>query len=93
MGANRMPPPQIRFRSFLLLSAGLPIWLFLVVAVPSSTGFPGGFRFLAAPLVLSGIAVASRSLLPDHPDAWAISICSAGIIALGALSITSWLAG
>jgi hypothetical protein len=75
------------------LSAGLPIWLFLVAVVPSSTGFFGSFRFVVAPLVLSGIAVAIRSLLPDHPDAWAISICSTGIVALGALSIASWLAG
>jgi len=89
---NEMKKYQTSLMSFLLLCGALPIWLFLIVAVPQSTGWGGSpVRFVAAPLVLSVMTVAIRRLFGNHRDAWAISVLLAAVIALSSLSAAAWI--
>ena len=89
---NGMQRYQISLMSVLLLGGGLPFWLFLIVAVPYSTGWGGSpVRFVAAPLVLSGVTVAVHRLFAKHRDGWAIAVLLAGIIALSSLSAAAWM--
>ncbi len=87
-----MERPRFNLATFLLLSAAIPIWVFLAVAVPVSTGWGGNpFRFVAAPLVLCGMTVAIQRLLRDRANSWPISVLAAGFIAIASLSIAAWL--
>ncbi len=84
---------QISLVSLLLLSAALPIWMFLFVVVPPGIG-SGAYSFLVAPMVLGGITVAIHRLFRGRRDAWAFSALLAAVIAYGSLSIAGiWMAG
>jgi heme O synthase-like polyprenyltransferase len=85
---SRMERPRLSLMELLLVAAAMPIWLFLFVTVPQSTGWGGSaFRFVAAPLVLSGITVAIHRLVRNARAAWALSMFIAGIIAMGSLLV------
>ena len=89
---NEMGKFQISVMSLLLLSYGLPIWLFLIVVVPQSTGWGGSAaRFVVAPLVLAGMTVAVRRLFGKYRDAWVISVLLAGVIAISSLYAVDWM--
>lgn len=88
-----MERPRLSLTTLLLVTAALPMWLFLFVSVPQSTGWGGGaFRFVAAPLVLLGITVAVHRLVRNSRAAWALSMFVAGIITMGSLVLVAWLA-
>ena len=90
---EQMARPQFSLMTMLLLSAAIPIWLFLIVALPESPGFGGSpSRFIMAPLVLGGITVAIHRLLRGHRNAWALSSLLAAVIALGSLNFAAWVA-
>lgn len=77
--------------SWLLVCAAVPIWLFLIVIVPQSTGWGGSSsRFFVAPFVLAGITTAMHQLLRGRRNAWPLSALLAAVIALGSLSILAW---
>jgi hypothetical protein len=79
---------QVNLATILLLGAALPIWLFLFVTVPFSTGWGASdFRFLAAPLVLVGTTFAVHRLVRRLPNAWGLAMLLAAVIALASLSI------
>lgn len=80
--------------SLLLVCATVPIWLYLMVALPQSPGFGGSpTRFLIPPIALTGIAAAIHRLVRGRPNAIAISALFAPVIAIGALVVASFLAG
>lgn len=89
------PPPyrcQISLKSLLLLLGALPIWLFLFVLVPSSTGFGhSSTKWLIAPAVLGGVTCALYRLFRKLRDAWAISALLAAMICLIGLSAVVWI--
>ena len=82
-----MERPQISLTTVLLLGAGLPIWLFLIIVLAGSQIGP-----LMGPFVLVGITLAIHRLVRRRQDAWGLSILLAGIIALGSLRIVAWWA-
>lgn len=83
---------QATLLTVLLLAGALPIWMCLGFVVPQSTGWGGSpIQFVIAPVVLVGITAAVHRLINRFRDAWAISAVAAAVIALGALSIVSWL--
>jgi hypothetical protein len=89
---DTMQKYQVSLASLLLLAGGLPIWLFLIVVVPQSTGWGGNpIRFVTAPLVLGGMTVAIRRLFGKHQEAWAISVLLAAIIALASSYAALWM--
>lgn len=78
--------------ALLIVSAAAPIWLYLIVVIPRSPGFGGGpSRFLAAPIVLTGISLALHRLLRRRTNALPIAALLSPIIALGALLVAFWL--
>jgi hypothetical protein len=83
---------QMSLASLLLLSGGLPIWLFLIVVVPQGPGWGGSpIKFVVAPIVLGGVTVAIRRLFGNRQEAWAISVLLAAIIILSALCAAVWI--
>jgi membrane protease YdiL (CAAX protease family) len=83
---------QLSLSSLLLLCAAVPIWLFLIVAVPRSSGWGGSSaRFFMAPIVLTGITVAVHRLVRGHRNAWALSALVAAVISLGSLTLAAWM--
>lgn len=92
--SDSMPRFQLSVMSVLLSAGALPIWLALTCIAPQSTGWGGSpLRFVMAPLVLTGITVALRSLFPKHRDGWAIAILLAGVIAWSSLWAAFWWGG
>jgi len=80
--------------SLLLSCAGVPIWVYLIVAVPQSAGWGGSpMRFVMAPLVLTGITVAVHRLVRGYRNAWAMSAFAAAVVSLGSLSLAAWVSG
>ena len=83
---------QISLMSFLLLGGAMPIWIWLAVAIPQSTGWGGSpIRFVIAPLVLVAMTVAIHRLLRQYRDAWAISALLAAVIARSSLYAVAWM--
>ena len=80
-------------KSLLLLCGALPIWLFLIVVVPQTTGWGASTsRFFIAPVILVGITAAMHRLLCSCRDAWSLSALFAAVIALASLSLAAWMA-
>lgn len=87
-----MSSHRVSLSSLLLLFAAAPIWVFLMVAVPQSTGWGGSrMRFVIAPLVLTGITVVVYRLVRGYRDAWAMSAFAAAVISFGSLSLAAWM--
>jgi hypothetical protein len=76
--------------TLLLLSAALPIWIFLIFAVSSSPNM-GPLRFIGAPVVLCGITVAIQRLLVGRRNSWSIAAFAAGVIVLTSISVAQLL--
>ena len=75
----------------VLVVLALPAWGFLIWAVPQGTGWGGNpFRYLAAPVALTGIAGAVYYLLRDRRYAWAISMFVSGYGAIAFLYAVRW---
>ena len=87
-----MEMSQLSLSSLLLLGGAIPIWLFLIVVVPQSTGWGGGpSRFFVAPFVLAGMTAAVYRLLRNRRNVWSLSALVAAVIALGSLSLAAWM--
>jgi hypothetical protein len=83
---------RFRLRTLLLLLAAVPIWAYLIVIVPQGTGFGGGaWRFVVAPFVLSGIALACFWPLRRFRDGAALSVLLSPVVALGSVLIAQAL--
>jgi hypothetical protein len=85
---------KLRFSlaSAVLWTGALPIWIFLTITLPGSSGWGGAsFRFVVAPVVLIGMTCAIHVLFRGRANAWAWSGLLAGIISLGSLTVAMWI--
>jgi hypothetical protein len=82
-----------RLRTLFLLAGAAPIWVYLIVVVPRTTGFGGGpARFVIAPLVLVGIAAAVFWILRKVPDRLAWAMFASAVVTLGSLAVAQGIA-
>ena len=79
-------------KSLLLVAAAVPMWIYLSIEMAGSKGFGGSqWRFLVAPIALTGIACAIYWLLRQKPYSISISIFVAPLIAMSALLLASFI--
>lgn len=84
--------PKFSLAFLLLLVTAIPFWGIVIVVASQSPGFGGSFaRYVTAPLVLSAMSLAIFRVVRGRPNAWAISLLLAGIIAFASLAIATWL--
>ena len=82
---------QLNLNAMLILFGTIPIWLALIVIVPSSNGWGQGMgRFLVAPISLVVATIGIHRLLRGRRNAWLLSALLAGTILLGSLSFIAW---
>ena len=74
-----------------MVLAAAPIWVFLFVVVPQSTGY-GAFpiRLIVAPIVLTGLTLAFQRLLRPREDAWALAFFFAAAVAMITLLVAAF---
>ena len=84
---------QLSLTSLLLLLAALPLWIAMIVLLPTYPGYGGSpSRFFIAPIVLGGMTCALHRLFRRLQDGWAIAALLSPTICFGTLLVVAWIA-
>lgn len=89
----RMPLFRFSLADLLLVMGAAPLWIWLMVKLPSSTDWGANpFRYLIPPFVLSGLMVVFYLGMLPWRHAWSAAMLIAGLVSTGVLMLVAALA-